>query len=54
MIITKSYKPQYVIPDTNGNKKINSISYSKKNTQINKNWIGKRIGFCVVGRKPHS
>jgi len=37
-----------------GNKKTNSISYSKKKTQINKNCIGKRIGFWVCGLKPHS
>lgn len=30
------------------------MSYSKKKTHINKNWIGSLIGFCVWGLKPHS
>ena len=42
------------IVDTNGNKKTSSISYSKKKTQISKKGIGNRIGFWVVGLKPHS
>jgi len=50
----KSYRPAKVTPDAYGNKKTNSISYSKKKTQINKNWIGNLTGFCVWGLKPHS
>jgi hypothetical protein len=53
-IINESYKPAKVIPDTYGNKKINSISYNKKKTQISKNCIGRRIVFCFVGLNPHS
>jgi len=49
-----SYNPKKVIPDTNGNKKTNSISYSRKNTQIIKNWIETLMGFWVWGLKPHS
>ena len=43
-----------VVIDVSGNKNINSISYKRKKIQINKNWIGTRIGFCVIGRNPHS
>lgn len=49
-----STKPLKVIVDTNGNKKISSMSYNKKKIHINRNGIGSRIGFWVVGRKPHS
>jgi len=49
-----SYRPKNVIPDTNGNKKTNSISYNKKKTQIIKNWIETFIGFWVWGLNPHS
>jgi hypothetical protein len=49
-----SYNPKKVIPDTNGNKKTSSISYSKKNTHIIKNCIDTLIGFWVWGLKPHS
>jgi len=35
-------------------KKLIQYRIVKKKTQINKNCIGKRIGFCVWGLKPHS
>ena len=54
IIKSRSYNPKKVIPDTKGNIKISSISYNKKKTQISKNWIGKRIGFWVIGLNPHS
>ena len=43
----KSYRPVKVKPDTNGNKKTNSISYNKKKIHINMNCIETLIGFCV-------
>lgn len=49
-----SYKPKNVIPETNGNRNTNSISYKRKNTHIIKNCIETLIGFCVWGLKPHS
>lgn len=49
-----SGKPINVIVETNGNRKISSMSYNKKKTQINRNGMGSLIGFWVVGRKPHS
>ena len=30
------------------------MSYNKKNTHINKNWIGRCTGFCDTGLNPHS
>jgi hypothetical protein len=53
-INTRSYNPKYAIPETKGNKNTSSISYIKKKTHINKNWIGSLIGFCDWGLKPHS
>ena len=53
-IRARSNRPTKVVADISGNRKINSISYSKKKIQISRNWIGTRIGFCVVGRNPHS
>jgi hypothetical protein len=41
-------------PDTNGNRNTNSISYNKKKTQINKNWIETLITLWDWGLKPHS
>ena len=41
-------------PDTNGNRNTNSISYNKKKTQINKNWIETLITLWDCGLKPHS
>jgi hypothetical protein len=35
-------------------RKLIQYHITKKKTQINKNWIGSRIGFCVCGLKPHS
>ena len=40
-----SYKPKKVDAETSGKRKTNSISYSKKNMQISRNWIGTRTGF---------
>ena len=50
----KSYKPRKVEAETRGNKNTSSISYKRKNIHISKNCIGTRIGFCEVGRNPHS
>ena len=50
----KSYNPMKVVTDVSGNKKINSMSYKRKKIQISKNWTGTRMGFCVIGRNPHS
>ena len=36
MIRSKSYRPNSVDPDANGNRKTSSMSYSKKKTQIKK------------------
>lgn len=30
------------------------MSYNKKKTQINKNWIGNLTARCLTGLKPHS
>jgi len=49
-----SVKPKKFTVDTSGNKYINSISYKRKNIQINKKGMGNLIGFCVTGLKPHS
>ena len=49
-----SYKPVKENPDAKGNKNTNSISYNKKNTQINKNLIDTLIILCDCGLKPHS
>lgn len=54
MIRNKSYRPVNVKPETKGNKKTSSMSYNKKNTQINKNWIETFIIRCDWGLKPHS
>jgi len=43
-----------VMVETYGKRKMSSISYKRKNTQIRINWIGSLITFCVVGRNPHS
>ena len=50
----RSYNPVNVMTEVNGNRNTNSMSYNKKKIQINKNWIGIRTGFCVIGRNPHS
>ena len=49
-----SYIPVNVEPDINGNRNINSISYSKKKTQINKNCNESCTGLWIWGLKPHS
>ena len=42
-----SYIPVKVDPDIKGNRKINSISYNKKKTQINKNCKDNCTGLCT-------
>ena len=54
VIREKSNSPKKDVAETRGNRKTNSISYRRKKIQISKNWMGTRIGFCDVGRKPHS
>jgi hypothetical protein len=46
-----STKPLKVIVDTNGNKKISSMSYNKKKIHINRNGIGSRIGLLKTSRR---
>ena len=50
----KSSNPKNETVETNGNRNMSSISYSRKKIQISKKGIGNLIGFWVVGLNPHS